>query len=311
MDAFRVLVCDPISDNGIERLKKGGLDVSYEPKISPEELVKIVPDYEVIIVRSRTKVTKDIIAAGSKLKVIGRAGTGMDNIDINSANNAGIKVVNTPEASVEAVAELALGLMLSFARKITVATASMKSGEWLKWELMGSQLKGKTVGVIGLGRIGTRVSELCLAFGMHVNAYDPYLSQEKKQLGGQRGVEMVDLETLLLNSDFVTLHIPLTTETRHIIDDRAFSKMKKSACLINTSRGETVDEKALLAAILSESIFGAALDVFEVEPPTTRELIEHPSVICTPHIGSQTKEVHETAALMLVEKIYEALSNSS
>ena len=212
---------------------------------------------------------------------------------------------------VEAVAELALGLMLSFARKITFATASMKGGEWLKWELMGSQLKGKTVGVIGLGRIGTRVSELCLAFGMKINAYDPYLSQEKKQLGGQRGVEMVELDTLLLNSDYVTLHLPLSPETRHLISEPSFSKMKKSACLINTSRGEIVDEKALLEAIKSESISGAALDVFEVEPPATRELIDLPSVICTPHIGSQTREVHQSAALILVEKIYETLSSGS
>ncbi|MFB3043396.1 MAG: hydroxyacid dehydrogenase, partial [Nitrososphaerales archaeon] len=267
MDAFRVLVCDPISDNGLERLKKGGLDVSNEPNISPEELINKIPEYEVIIVRSRTKVTEDVIAAGTMLKVIGRAGTGLDNIDVKAANSAGIKVINTPEASVEAVAELALGLMLSFARNITVATASMKSGEWLKWELMGSQLKGKTVGVIGLGRIGTRVSELCLAFGMRIHAYDPYLSQEKKQLGGQRGVEMVELETLLMNSDFVTLHLPLNPETRHLISEQSFSKMKKSACLINTSRGEIVDEKALLEALKSKSIFGAALDVFEVEPP--------------------------------------------
>ena len=311
MDAFKVLVCDPISDSGLERLKKGGLDVSNYPMITPEELIKKIPDYEVIIVRSRTKVTDDVIAAGSKLKVIGRAGTGLDNIAVKVANAAGIKVINTPEASVEAVAELALGLMLSFARKITFATASMKGGEWLKWELMGSQLKGKTVGVIGLGRIGTRVSELCLAFGMKVNAYDPYLSQEKKQLGGQRGVDMVELETLLLNSDYVTLHLPLSPETRHLISEPSFSKMKKSACLINTSRGEIVDEKALLEAIRSESISGAALDVFEVEPPATRELIDLPSVICTPHIGSQTREVHQSAALILVEKIYETLSSGS
>ncbi|MFQ6011130.1 MAG: hydroxyacid dehydrogenase [Nitrososphaerales archaeon] len=311
MDAFRVLVCDPISESGIDRLKKGGLDVSYEPEISSAELINRIPDYEVIVVRSRTKVTEQVISAGTKLRVIGRAGTGVDNISINEANKAGIKVVNTPEASVEAVAELALGLMLSFARKITIATSTMKSGKWLKWELMGSQLKDKNIGVVGLGRIGTRVSELCLAFGMKILAYDPYLSEEKKQTAKRMGIEMVDMDNLLLNSDFVTLHIPLTPETRHLVNEHSFAKMKGSACLINTSRGETVDEKALLSALLSGNIFGAALDVFEVEPPTTRELVEHPSVICTPHVGSQTKEVHETAALMLVDKISEALSTSS
>jgi len=288
----------------LEILKNAGLEVSYQPTISAEDLIKQIPEYDVVIVRSRTKITSSVIEAGKKLRVIGRAGVGLDNIDVEAASKRNIVVLNTPESSTEAVAELVLGLMLSLARKIPLGDRGIKEGRWLKGEMMGIELKGKTLGIVGLGRIGSRVGALAKAFGMKILVYD--VIQLPEQLIRSLEAEVVDLDTLLSRSDFITLHVPLTPETRHLINRERLAKMKKGAYLINTSRGEVVDEEALYAALKEGWLAGAALDVFEKEPPAS-EVVKLPNVVCTPHIGAQTVEAQDAAGEMLAEKVISAL----
>lgn len=301
---LKVLVCDPVSSKCIDILKSAGLEVSYQPKISADELIKQIPEYDAVIVRSRTKITSSVIEAGKKLRVIGRAGVGLDNIDTETAAKKGIAVLNTPESSTEAVAELVLGLMLSLARKIPLGDKGIKEGRWLKGEMMGIELKGKTLGIVGLGRIGSRVGALAKAFGMNILVYD--VIQLPEQLIKSLDAKVVDLDTLLSNSDFVTLHVPLTPETKHMMNRERFAKMKKGAYLINASRGEVVDEEALYAALKDGWLAGAALDVFEQEPPTS-EVVKLPNVVCTPHIGAQTVEAQDAAGELLAEKVIKAL----
>lgn len=299
-----MLVCDPVSTRCLEVLKDAGLEVSYQPKISAEDLIKQIPEYDAVIVRSRTKITSSVIEAGKKLRVIGRAGAGLDNIDTKAALARNIIVVNTPESSTQAVAELTIGLMLSLARKIPLGDRGIKEGRWLKSEMMGIELKGKTLGIIGLGRIGRRVGAIAKAFGMKILVYDKRKLPEK--LIKLLSAEVVDLDTLLSKSDFVTLHVPLTPETRHMISRERLAKMKKGAYLINTSRGEVVDEEALYEALKEGWLAGAALDVFKQEPPTS-EVVKLPNVICTPHIGAQTVEAQEAAGERVAEKVIKAL----
>jgi len=301
---LRVLVCDPVSTRCLEVLKDAGLEVSYQPKISAEDLIKQIPEYDAVIVRSRTKITSSVIEAGKKLRVIGRAGAGLDNIDTKAALARNIIVVNTPESSTQAVAELTIGLMLSLARKIPLGDRGIKEGRWLKSEMMGIELKGKTLGIIGLGRIGRRVGAIAKAFGMKILVYDKRKLPEK--LIKLLSAEVVDIDTLLSKSDFVTLHVPLTPETRHMISRERLAKMKKGAYLINTSRGEVVDEEALYEALKEGWLAGAALDVFKQEPPTS-EVVKLPNVICTPHIGAQTVEAQEAAGERVAEKVIKAL----
>ena len=301
---MKVLVCDPVSSKCIEILKSAGLEVSYQPKISAEDLIKQIPEYDVVIVRSRTKITSSVIEAGKKLRVIGRAGVGLDNIDVDAASKRNIVVLNTPESSTEAVAELVIGFMLSLARKIPLGDRGIKEGQWLKSEMMGIELKGKTLGIVGLGRIGSRVGALAKAFGMKILVYD--VIQLPEQLIKSLEAEVVDLDTLLSLSDFVTLHVPLTPETKHMMNRERLAKMKKGAYLINASRGEVVDEEALYAALKEGWLAGAALDVFEKEPPTS-EVVKLPNVVCTPHIGAQTVEAQDAAGEMLAEKVVKAL----
>ena len=301
---MKVLVCDPVSTRCLEVLKDAGLEVSYQPKISAEDLIKQIPEYDAVIVRSRTKITSSVIEAGKKLRVIGRAGAGLDNIDTKAALARNIIVVNTPESSTQAVAELTIGLMLSLARKIPLGDRGIKEGRWLKSEMMGIELKGKTLGIIGLGRIGRRVGAIAKAFGMKILVYDKRKLPEK--LIKLLSAEVVDLDTLLSKSDFVTLHVPLTPETRHMISRERLAKMKKGAYLINTSRGEVVDEEALYEALKEGWLAGAALDVFKQEPPTS-EVVKLPNVICTPHIGAQTVEAQEAAGERVAEKVIKAL----
>ncbi|MEM1994582.1 MAG: D-2-hydroxyacid dehydrogenase [Nitrososphaerales archaeon] len=301
---MKVLVCDPVSSKCIDILKSAGLEVSYQPKISADELIKQVSEFDAVVVRSRTKITSSVIEAGKKLRVIGRAGVGLDNIDTEAAAKRGIVVLNTPESSTEAVAELVLGFMLSLARKIPIGDRGLKEGRWLKGEMMGIELKGKTLGIVGLGRIGSRVGALAKAFGMKILVYD--VIQLPEQLVKSLDAQVVDLDTLLSNSDFVTLHVPLTPETRHMMNKERFAKMKKGAYLINASRGEVVDEEALYMALKEGWLAGAALDVFEHEPPTT-EAVKLPNVVCTPHIGAQTVEAQDAAGELLAEKVVKAL----
>jgi D-3-phosphoglycerate dehydrogenase len=303
-----VLICDPIDAEGVRKLEGAGFTVDVKPIISSEELKRTVSNYDVVIVRSRTKVTKEIIEAGTQLKLIGRVGVGLDNVDLKAAEEKGIKVINTPEAPAEAVAELALGLTLSLARKIPQADHAMKEGKWIKSKLTGWELKGKTLGTVGLGNIGERVAKLAKAFGMNIliTKRTPPTPALLKELEA----EFVPLSELLKRSDIVTIHIPYTAETRHMIGEKELQLMKKSAYLINTSRGPIIDENALLKALQSEKLKGAALDVYELEPPRDWTLMRLPNVVCTPHIGAETEEAQKTGAILMADKVINFFTKS-
>ena len=306
MSTVRILICDPIDPEGIEKLKKAGFNIAF--LMRREMLKKEIQDCDVLIVRSRTKVTREIIESGKHLKLIARAGSGLDNIDLKAAEERGIAVINTPEASADSVAELTIGLMVALARKMILADSSMKQGKWLKKELMGFLLKGKKLGLIGLGNIGLRVARIAKAMGMKilVTKRVPPSPELLKSLEA----EFLPLDELLRQSDIVSIHVPLSKETRNMIDAEEIGKMKDGAFLINTSRGEIVNEKALLNALRSGKLGGAALDVYSVEPPENLELIKQPNVICTPHIGAQTVEAQREASIRLAEKIIRFLHGS-
>jgi len=297
----RVLVCDTVDQEGMKRLEKAGFKVDVKPTISGSELKKTVSNYEALIVRSRTKVTKEILEAGTQLRAIGRAGIGLDNIDLDTAEKKGVKVYNTPEAPAEAAAELTIGLILSLARSIPQADRSMKEGKWIKTDLTGWELKGKTLGIIGLGNVGECVARLAKAFGMKilVTKRTPPKPTILKELEAQ----FVPLNELLKRSEVVTLHVPHTSQTHHMIGEKELQLMKKGSFLINTSRGAVVDEKALLKALQTGHLGGVALDVYEVEPPTNWTLMQMPNVVCTPHVGAQTIEAQKSASVLIAEKI--------
>lgn len=305
---IRVLVTDPISIEGIEILKKRGLTVDLKPNISGEQLKNIIPNYHVLIVRSRTKVTREIISAAKNLVVIGRAGVGLDNIDLKAAEEKGIKVLNTPAAPTNAVAELTIGLMITLARKISLADSLMKAGEWPKHRLLGIELKGKTLGIIGFGRIGRRVARLATPFQMKIIAYD---IADISEVAQSLDVKPVERDQLLRKADFITLHLPLLPETWHMMDWNAFKIMKKGVYIINTSRGGIIDENALLRALEENIVAGAALDVYEVEPPTNKKLISNPRIVCTPHIGAMTAEAQRMASMMISENIISFLEEQN
>jgi len=281
---MKILVSDPIAPQGIEILKNAGFEVVEKTGLSPEELTKIIPDFDGIIVRSATKVKKEVIDAAEKLKVIGRAGIGLDNIDQEAAKSKGIKIVNTPTATSISVAELALGMMFAAARRIPQASVSTKAGKWEK----------------GIGRIGTEVAKRAKALGMEVMAYDPNVKSHEY-------AECVDLNTLLKNSDYITLHIPRTKETEHILDKAAFEKMKDGVVIINCARGGVVDEEALYEAIKSGKVRIAGVDVYESEPAKENKLFELEQVIATPHIGAQTKEGQTRAGIQIAELVRDVL----
>ncbi|KPV64798.1 MAG: Glyoxylate reductase [Candidatus Bathyarchaeota archaeon BA1] len=304
----KVLVCDPIHEDGTEKLRQADLEVDVNPTISGEELKRVVSNYDAIIVRSRTQVTKEIIEAGRGLRIIGRAGAGLDNIDVEAAEKGHIAVLNTPEAPAEAVAELTMGLMISLARSIPLADRTMKEGGWIKRGLMGWELRGKTLGTIGLGNIGERVARIAKALGMRIlitkrTEPSPELLRELEA----EYIPLKELPSFLQRSDIVTVHVPLTPETRHMIGERELQLMKDGAILINTSRGAIVDERALLEALQSGKLRGAALDVYEVEPPKDLALIKLNNVVCTPHIGAQTEEAQRIAAILIAEKVINSL----
>jgi len=304
--SIKVLVCDPIDNEGIKKLEKAGFNVTIKTTISNDELKTTVSNYDVLIVRGRTKVTKETIEAGTRLKLIGRAGVGLDNIDLKTADKKGVKVLNTPEAPAEAAAELTMGLMLALARSIPSADTAMKEGRWIKKDLMGWELKGKTLGVIGLGNVGERVAKLAKAFGMKIlitkrTLPDPALLKELE-------AEFVPLHELLKKSEIITIHVPYTPQTHHMIGEKEMQLMKKGSYLVNTSRGAVVDEKALLKALQSQRLGGAALDVYESEPPTNWTLMQLPNVVCTPHIGAQTEEAQRTASELIAQKIIDFFS---
>ncbi len=293
---MKVLICDPIDETAVARLREAGLSVTVRTGMSEAELgEELKQGYEAIVVRSATKVRKPAIDAACGLRLIIRAGVGLDNIDADHAEAKGITVLNTPKASTDSVAELALAHMFALARSLVRATETMREGKWEKKAFQGIELQGKTLGIVGLGRIGQAVARRALALGMRVLAHDKYLKESPLP-----GVKMVPLEELLRESDFVSLHIP-PDPAGPVIGAREIALMKHGAFLINCARGGVVDEKALLAGLNSGKLGGAGLDVFEEEPPTNMELLRHPNVTLTPHIGAQTQEAQARIGEEIVE----------
>jgi len=301
----RILVCDPIDDEGIRMLKDGGFEVDYKPSITAAELKQVIKDYDAVVVRSRTKITREIIEAGSRLRAIGRAGVGLDNIDLEAAKERGIKVVNAPESLTQSVVELVIGYMVALSRYICNADKSMKEGKWLKTQYLGNELHGKTLGIVGFGRIGRGVARVARAIGMKIIAYDVVPIDEKVKQ--ELGIEQKSLDDVLKESDFVTLHVPGGPSTYHLIDLQKLKLMKPTAFIINTSRGNVIKEDDLVYAVKNRIIAGAALDVYEVEPPSNKELFSLERVILTPHIGGETAEAQRLAAVLTVQRLMEAL----
>jgi D-3-phosphoglycerate dehydrogenase len=303
MIAHKILVSDGLSEAGLNLLRAAG-EVAVTPKIGADELLVALPEYHALIVRSRTKVTARVVEAGRNLKVIGRAGVGVDNIDVAAALARGVTVVNSPLAASAAVAEHTLGLMLALARSIPTADASMKQGRWEKSAFMGGELSGKTLGLIGIGRIGALVAERAIAFGMSALAYDPYLSAEQIRA---RRAEPATFDDVLARSDYLSLHLPLTPETRGLIGPAQFAQMRPGARLVCTARGGVIDEDALRAALDSGALAGAALDVFAEEPPPPGGIAAHPRVVATPHVGAQTAEAQARAGVSIAEEVIAVL----
>ena len=301
----KVLVSDPLSKKGLEILDKAK-DIKYDlkPGLSLEELKKIIPEYDAIIIRSETKLKAEIIEAADRLKVIGRAGIGLDNVDLRAATKKGIVVMNTPQENAIAAAEHTIAMMLSISRKIPQATATMRAGKWEKRKFVGVELYSKTLGLIGIGVIGTIVADRARGLKMKVIGYDPYLS---KEVAEKKGVELVSMDELLNKSDFISVHTPLTDETRNLIDKNSFRKMRNGVILINCARGGIVNEKDLYEAIKGGKVAGAALDVFEKEPAVGNPLLELEEVIGTPHLGASTGEAQENVSIAIAQQIVDYL----
>ncbi|MBI4825621.1 MAG: phosphoglycerate dehydrogenase [Nitrospirae bacterium] len=301
---MKVLVSDNISAKGVDILKNAGLEVDVKTGLKPEELQKIIGEYDALVIRSATKVTAEIIAAAEKLKVIGRAGSGLDNVDRNAATMRGIVVMNTPGGNTITTAEHTVALMFSMARQIPQATASIKAGKWEKKKFNGVELYNKTLGVMGLGNIGAHVSKIAKGVGMNVIAYDPFLSEEKAKALGIIGVTF---DELIEKSDFITVHTPLTKETKGCINAKTISRMKDGVRIINAARGGIINEKDLYDALKSGKVAAAACDVFEVEPPAGNPLLELDNVIATPHLGASTDEAQDNVAVAVSEQIADYL----
>ncbi|MBS4021641.1 MAG: phosphoglycerate dehydrogenase [Dethiobacter sp.] len=300
---MKVLVSDQISEQGVSKLReKAVVDVFTD--LSPAQLLEIIPDYEALVVRSSTKVTRQVLEAGINLKVVGRAGVGVDNIDVDAATQRGIIVINAPEGNTISAAEHAIAMMTSLARNIPAAASSMKAREWKRSKFMGVELNKKTLGLVGLGRIGSEVVKRAKAMGMDIIAYDPYISAERAE---KLGVTLAGLEEIYRNADFITLHTPLTKSTYHIIGEKELAMMKPGVRLINCARGGLIDEQALCAALISGRVAGAALDVFEEEPPVDNPLCGLENVIVTPHLGASTEEAQVNVAVQVAEQVINAL----
>ncbi|HLV60974.1 MAG TPA: phosphoglycerate dehydrogenase [Fredinandcohnia sp.] len=297
----KVLVSDDLSPTGIEILRRGGLEVDVRTGLPKEELVRILPDYDAILVRSATKVDRDVLEAGKALKLVGRAGVGVDNVDVAEATRRGIVVMNTPGGSAVTVAEHTVALILALLRHIPAATASVKAGKWEKKRFQGREAAGKTLGVIGIGNIGAIVVERALAFGMKVIGHDPFISREA---ASKLGVELVPLDELWSRSDVISLHVPLTEQTRHLVNAKTLAKMKPGSYLVNAARGGIVDESALAEALRSGHLAGAALDVFEKEPPPPdHPLFSLENFVAAPHLGASTQEAQQIVADLLAEQV--------
>ena len=299
----RILICDPIAQIGLDMLREN-FKVDLRHGVHPDELLDVAHKYDVVIVRSATRITPTIIERAPRLKIIGRAGAGLDNIAVDAAKAKGIQIVNSPDANSVAVAELTMSMILALARHLPRADKGLKNGKWEKKGLVGVGLAGKTLGIIGFGRIGKEVALRAKAFGMRVLAFQRSpVSDSDTQFIAQQ----VTLEELYRESDFVSLHVPKTQQTNSMVGKNEFSLMKPSAYLINTSRGTVIDEKALLNALDNETIAGAGLDVYAVEPATDNLLARHPRVLATPHIAASTEDAQNAAAITIAEKINEIL----
>jgi len=300
-----VLICDQVNSTLKEILEKNGLKVTYEPEITPEQIAEKIGTFEVVVVRSRTKMTRELVEKADKCKIIARVGVGLDNIDQEAAKEKNIKVINAVEGAITAVAELVIGLMLSMAREIPRADREIRNGNWIKKELMGTELKGKYLGIVGLGNIGKRLGRLARALNMNIIGYD--VTEIDNEFSKEVGLMKADLDTLLSSADYVSFHVPLLDSTRHMINAEKLKMMKNTARIINTARGGVIDEEALYNSLKDGSLAGAALDVFEVEPATGNKLITLPNFIATPHMGAQTKEAQLLAANIIAEKIIQIL----
>jgi len=307
MEKMKVIIADQINEKGIENLKEVA-DVDVDTSITQEELIDKIKDFDAIIVRSRTKVTRNVIKSADKLKIIARAGVGVDNVDIEAATEKGIMVVNAPESTSITVAEHAMGLILSLARKIQAADKSVKEGKWEKSKFMGIELAGKTLGIIGMGRIGSQVASRCKAFNMDILVNDPYITEE---VASKLGARIVDKETLLKDADVITIHVPLTPETKHSVSKKEFDMMKNSAFIINCARGGIINEDDLYDALSDGEIAGAGLDVFENEPPVDSPLLKLDNVVLTPHIGASTREAQRDAAIIVANEVKKVFMNEA
>jgi D-3-phosphoglycerate dehydrogenase len=307
MSSPKILIADSISQSGVDELVRDGvLNVTVQTNLSAANLLEIIPEFSALVVRSQTKVTAEIFNAGSKLRVVGRAGVGVDNVDVETATRRGIIVLNAPGGNTVSTAEHAFSLLLCVARKIPPAEASIRSGKWDRKNFEGVELYNKTLGVIGMGRIGSELSRRAIAFGMRVVAYDPYLSATRAR---SLQVELVDeLDDLLASADFISLHTPLTAETHHLVDLARLKKTKRGVRIINCARGGLIDETALAAALQDRHVAGAALDVFETEPlPADSPLRSAPNLVLTPHLGASTAEAQESVGIEIAQSIRAAL----
>jgi len=303
MTTWKVLITDGLSDKGLSILGSAA-QVDNKPDISADDLLKVASDYDAMVVRGRTKVTPAVFDAAVKLKVVGRAGVGVDNIDLAAARGHGVTVVNAPKSTSLAVAELALGMMFALARMMPKADATMKQGQWIKKQLEGIELNGKTLGIVGMGNIGTALAQRAAGLGMKVIGYDSLVSPEDVK---KRGAEPVALADLYAKSDFISFHLPLTPESKAMVNGQALAQMKRGVRIVDAARGGIIDETALLAAIESGHVAAAALDVFATEPPGLSALVAHPNVVATPHIGAQTEEAQDRAAEDIASEVLNAL----
>ena len=297
-DSIRVLIADDMSKRAVEILQKAGFTVDVKVGLKPEELASIIGQYHGLGIRSATKVTAAILENPGSLKIIGRAGVGVDNIDVKAAAAKNVLVINTPQGNAAAAAEMAIGLMFALARKIPQAAETMRQGIWEKKKFMGVEIAGKTLGVIGLGNIGRQAAERGVGLKMSVIGYDPIMKSES---GLPAGVKLASLDDVITKSDFITLHVPLTPETKNLFDTATFARMKKGSYLINCARGGIVNEEAVLEALKSGQLAGAALDVFGKEPPEPAPLSAHENLIASPHLGASTREAQEKVAIELAE----------
>jgi D-3-phosphoglycerate dehydrogenase len=303
MSDWKIIVADGLDGRGLEILSEAA-QVDERAGISPEELIKVISEYDALIVRGQTRVNAEVFSAASNLKVVGRAGVGVDNIDLAAANLNNVTVVNSPYATTQAVAEHVLALLFSLARSIPTADETMKSGLWRKKQFMGVEIKDKVLGIIGMGNIGSSLAQMSKSLGMQVIGYDPLISDADIE---RRGANPVNIQELYVQSDFISIHVPLNPETRGMINGGSFGTMKRGVRLICTARGGIVDETALLAALESGQVAGAALDVFAKEPPGMSALVSHPKVVATPHISAQTAEAQARAAVDIAREVLAAL----